>query len=201
MKQLCFILITLITISCAENSEGITPNHNNDQESSVSPLSDLDTTDILQETDNTSSIDTFNIKSYFEFFAPEIPLSSIKVSREVAHDYNSFMLLDINYKQGYISYITQHTPPSWDGDSKTEYLHDITYWIKPDGTRLIAKTKTEVTWVSDKTLRTEFYLHDANGIHETESIHEYMDDEKAFRVFDYLKIESTPIRFNPLDEN
>jgi len=109
-------------------------------------------------------IDTFNIEDYYDYFEPTQSLRSIRVDFDVAYKNKSFRLGEVDYDNGYISYYTQNTPPGMDGDSETEYEYVICYWVLPNGNRFIARTTNEITWVSEQTMDTYFYLHDSSGI-------------------------------------
>ena len=188
-------------------------------------------------------LDSFNITDYYYLFGFKVDLNSFKnLDYLQAHKQNTFYIRSLNYKKGFLSFQTHHTPPSWDGDSKMDMYYEITYWNLTDKNRLIALCSTEKSWVLDQSDSVLFYIHDKKGINsiqldslswdlgkfigqqyeslfdkdiwedppiliqlpeegkeiEVSLAHdEYMDNQKAYRVLDSLKIEPIKLKFNP----
>ena len=99
---------------------------------------------------------------YHHFFTP--PLASFQsLTRQEAHERRLFLLHKLDQENRYISFSTSNTPPNWDGDSKTEYSYEITYWDVSPNRRIIAINKTRTTWVESLS-SIQFYAHDEKGI-------------------------------------
>jgi len=72
------------------------------------------------------TIINYEIDDYYSYFFGTSVNDIKKNSREDAFNNGSFILNEINYQKGYISFRTQNTPLDMDGDSETEDGYEIT---------------------------------------------------------------------------
>ena len=87
------------------------------------------------------------IIDYYHYFF-STPLASFKdLDAAAAYKQKTYTLGKLNLETAYLSFSTQNTPTNWDGDSKTEWAYQMTYWVIAPTQRLVAVNKTKVTWV------------------------------------------------------
>jgi len=107
----------------------------------------------------------YEIDDYYSYFFGT-SVSDIKNNTpEEAFKYGTFILNNIDYQNGYISFRTQNTPLDMDGDSEEEDGYEITYWVQSDSSRIVAFCKTKYSWV-DEASELTLFLHDKNGINK-----------------------------------
>ncbi|WP_020570523.1 hypothetical protein [Neolewinella persica] len=108
---------------------------------------------------------TERITDYYHLFGIGVDLNYFKnLTRAQAHKQKSFVLGTLNHNKGFLRFHTSNTPLDWDGDAETEWSYEMTYWNLKDSRRFIALVTNVVTWVSEETDSTAFYVHDREGV-------------------------------------
>ncbi len=167
MRTPLFVLVIMFLVSCSHEEEN-TPKENDHINVVPDTSTSIDTSTVTLTNiidDEPAAIDTFDIVDYYHYFF-DTPLKEFKnLDYQEAFKNKAYVLNTFNVNKGFIAFTTQNTPPEWDGDSKTEWNYQITYWIQPNGDRIIALATTEYTWVSESS-SVEFYLHSKEGIEQ-----------------------------------